>query len=237
MGPLARAAAYVGLPLALAGAAVQWVVPPVMARVAAAAVSSWLGEGHYRVQLEASPRYRLLLGDFDRVEVEGTDLAAAGTIARLVVVLHDLRVDPWSLLLNRRLDAARAGRTSFRVELEEHDLAQHVRAQIPFEDVAITLRDGGFELQGRLPAVRGSARIELSGGFDIAAAGAQVRLTVDRLRVNDREVPALLVEQVLPRILQPGLVFDVSGLFPVPVRIFSVESEGGLLILAGEAEP
>lgn len=232
-----RAAAYVGLSVALAGAAAQWAAPALMERVASAAVSSWLGEGHYRVRLEAAPRFRLLFGQFDRVEVVGTDLAAAGAVARLVVVLEDVRVDPWSLLLDRSLDPSRTGRAAFRVELEEHDVAHHLRAGIPFDDVTVSLRDGGFHLDGRLPVGRGVSRVEITGGFEIAgSASQQVKLAVDRLRVNGTEVPPFLVEQLLPLILQPGLVVDLGNLFPVPLAITGVDAREGLLIIEGEAE-
>ncbi|HEX6989420.1 MAG TPA: DUF2993 domain-containing protein [Bacillota bacterium] len=238
MRALGRIAAYAGLPLLLAAAAVQWAAPAVMERVAAEAVEGWLGEGHYRVRLHAAPRARLLLGRFDRVEVLGTDLVVAGAVDRLVVVLEDVRVDVWALLLERRLDTTRARRVAFRVELQEHDVAQHLRGEIPFADLTVTLHDDGFRLEGRLPVNEGSMRVQVNGGFDVDdSAPGQVRLTVDRVRVNDREVPAVLVEHVLPVLLEPGLTVDLGGLFPVPVRVTTVDSEEGRLILEGEAVP
>lgn len=231
-----RAAAYVGLSVALTGAAVQWAVPAVMERVASAAVISWLGDGRYRVRLEASPRWRLLLGRFDRVEVAGSDLAAPG-VGRLVVVLEDVAVDPWALLFGGGLEAPRAGRAAFRIELGERDLAHHLRSRIPFEDLDVSLGSGGFRLEGRLSVGGAATRVEMDGGFAPAdAAPHQVALDIRRLRVNGVEVPPFLAEQLLPLILHPGPVVDLAALFPVPVRITAVDAGEGLLIIEGEAE-
>jgi len=231
-----RAAAWTALAAALVGAAVQWAVPAVMEQAASAAAAAWLGEGRYRVRLEAAPRWHLLLGRFDRVEVAGTDLAVPG-VGRLVVVLEDLAVDPWALLLHRALDASGARRAAFRLELGENDLAYHLRTRIPFDELAVSLPGGGFRLQGRLRLGGAAAAVELEGDFAPgAAAGAQVRLEVDRLRVNGVEVPPFLAEQLLPLILRPGPVVDLAALLPVPVRITAVEAGEGLLVIEGEAE-
>lgn len=238
MASLRRGAAYLGLALVLAAAVVQWVVPAAIERVASTAVSSWLGPGDYRVRVDAAPRVGLLLGRFDRLEIEGTGLAAAGVVDRLVVRLEDVRINPWRLLVDRRLDRPRARRLAFRVELRERDLARHLRAELPFDDLTVRLRDGGFELQGRVSVGTGSTRIAMKGAFTVdPEAPRQVRLTVDAMRVNDREVPGFLVEQVLALILAPDLALDLERWFPVPVRITAVDVEEGRLIVDGEAEP
>ena len=238
MQRLVRVAAAVGLAVAVAAGVVQLAAPLVMESAAAAAARSWLGEGHYRVDLEAVPRYRLLLGAVDRLQVTGTDLAAAGAVDRLVVTLFDVRVELWTLLRERRLEASRARRIDLRLELTEQDLAQQLRAVVPFEDLTVALRDGRFALDGRLPAWRGAAHVQVEGVVEpVEPPAAQVRLTVTRLRVNDREVPSILIVQVVPVLLRPGLVVDLGGIFPRPVRFHTVGVGEGRLILDGEVEP
>ncbi|MGZ8260209.1 MAG: LmeA family phospholipid-binding protein [Caldimonas sp.] len=163
---------------------------------------------------------------FDRVAVVGRRVARerAPVVDRLSFELRGVVVDRE----NKRLVALADSRGELRVRAD--DLTEFVRTSGRIEDVRVALAaPDRIRVWGR-PRIAG---IAVGGGVEIegrlAAAGTQLRLTLDRVRIGNASAPPL-VRALLEAAVNP--LFDGAS-HPLPARIDAVEAdEDALRIVA-----
>ncbi|MDQ6640668.1 MAG: DUF2993 domain-containing protein [Pseudomonadota bacterium] len=164
---------------------------------------------------------------FEHVRFVGRRIARADTpvLDRLELELQGVVVDRQE----KRLMAVAASRAELR--LRGSDLAEFLRRRGWIADPAVVLAAPDRIIVAGTPRLAGIA-LAIGDGAEfegrLFAAGSQLRLTVDRLRIGSSSAPPLL-RAVIERAINPLL--DVSA-YPLPAQIDAVDVTGDSLRIA-----
>lgn len=178
-----------------------------------------------RLEVRVAHDDGILAGRVRRIEVR----AAAATVGELgrrnaallrvhdvVVVFHDVLMNPWSLAAEGRLDPLDAGRVRLeRVTVGGADLGAFLRDLKGFRQASVALDDGAVAFSIRQPGPDVLARVRI-----VPAADRPFALAFERVRVGGVPVPGLLVDWVV-RGYDPSL--RMASRLPVPVEIGRVK--------------
>ncbi len=221
--------------LVLAGLT-ELVLPGVVARGVEGALASTFGEtGQHKVTLRSYPSFRMLLGDFDQVNLVSTNVATSTLIlSELAVTLEDASVDMKTLLKDKRLKVDRGGRAQVTMTITAANLKDYLTENVPeLKDPEVLINPEEVAIGGRLTVAGQDLACAIMGRF-VLSDPSTVGFDIQGFSVNDVAVPEAFLDTWLEVMNHPDLSMDLTR-FPLPVTGKEVLLEEGRVVIKAES--
>ena len=182
---------------------------------------------YLEVDVDTDPAILLLMGrvEYGYIKTTGIRLDEI-RIESIEALYHNLRF----INTTEGLKAVEGQNTSFKAVLTEKDLNDFLRERYDqFQDLNINLSSSGVTLDLKEEIFGKLVKLTLTGNFQFADEET-VRFTPQDLKVQDIEVPKLLLTRIIKAV---EFELDLEQL-PLPLNLKDIETEEDKLIIEGE---
>jgi len=186
------------------------------------------------VRLASYPSLRLLLGQFDQISIEATNVNLGGLVVNSYsLVAENVAVNMRELFTRRELRFRNEGRMQVRLAISEEELNKYLLKTIP------ALRGFQLQLHAESATVLGQVPL-LNASFELVVRGKFVALGKDRVAFVPESVEMMGV--ALPPALLEAALRDTEfymdlGAAPMPLELTDVKMEPGQLIIRARVLP
>lgn len=214
----------------------QYTVPGIVSqRIEEGIVHSFPQGATARVRVASQPAIALLLGRFDRLDLEinRAQIDEGLTVEVISIQGSGVRLDMSALLSGEGVRVASARDLTTRLHITEANLNQYFWTHAPdATNFRVTLNDGRANFQGHITLLGREVEVTGSGHFRIEKP-ATVLFVPDELRVANANVPQGILDAFKDQ-WSMGVDFSRSV---IPMTVDRVQATGGTLIISGTYRP
>ncbi|MBS3873787.1 MAG: DUF2993 domain-containing protein [Firmicutes bacterium] len=180
------------------------------------------------VRLASYPSLRLLLGQFEQIEIEAKNVSLGGLVAnQYALVAENVAVNMRELLMKREVRFRNEGQMQVRVVVEEGELSKLLWERIPeLRGWRIQLHAGRVTVLGQVPLLNAKVDIAVQGKF-VAVGQDKIAFVPEGVEILGAPLPAALVNAVMQ---DTQFHIDLAAA-PMPLELLDVKMEPGQLIV------
>lgn len=180
------------------------------------------------VRLASYPSLRLLLGQFEQIEIEAKNVSLGGLVAnQYALVAENVAVNMRELLMKREVRFRNEGQMQVRVVVEEGELSKLLWERIPeLRGWRIQLHAGRVTVLGQVPLLNAKVDIAVQGKF-VAVGQDKIAFVPEGVEILGAPLPAALVSAVMQ---DTQFHIDLAAA-PMPLELLDVKMEPGQLIV------
>lgn len=184
-----------------------------------------------KLRLKAYPSLRMLLGQFDSMEVVAKNVDLGGlTVNEYSLVAQCVDVNLRTLLLQHELQFANQGNQQVKVTIAEGELSKYLWENIPeLKGWRVQINQGSVIVVGQAPIINATVDIRVQGKF--APLGSdKLGFVPETVELQSIQLPQGIVDAVLHG---SQFYIDLTAA-PMPLELIDVKMEPGQLILRAQ---
>ncbi len=216
---------------------VEGLAPVVVTQGAKWALSG-VSEGPVNINLSASPRSKMLVGRFDRVQLDFMGFQTRRIVLkRLTLDIRALHLDLRSLFLDQQLRVASPMSMRLRAEVSEAALADYWSGErSALEEAQLELQEDQLSVSGLLAVLGQRLNVRIDGDPLIVSnsEAASFQLVPTNVYVEGKELPEPLRSAALALLETQPLEAPLD--FGIDVNWTDIRIEHGSLVLEGTLE-